>query len=693
MLTVVIPCRQDARAIGTVRALHEWGAGRAEPVEIIVCGEAPAGVTFEHARFFDVVPALKGECVRTGVLAAAGERIVVCDADLPVSTADIERLVSALDESDFALGRRHERGVPREKRRPLGRRIVSAVFRRFAIRLFGLQPDADPQCGVKAFRAEAAQQLFAEQTTPGLAYDLEVLLKARALDLKIAHVPVQWLHEGEGSTVSVWKDAPGMIAETFRLRGRYREETQPRRAVRIAILAALFLLAALTTRLLLSGWSIDPDTFFHIASGRWIVTNRAIPTTDVLSWYGQTHPTHWLPHEWLFDAGIYAVWKALGFQGVFALTSVLVGVAILCMRRLAELKGASWLASLGLAVVALVGMTRFVSPRPGVVTFVLLPLIAILLEKERWIPALLLFVLGMNLHGGTYPMYLLVILYYAPRKPWMLLVASALTLAQPLMFDLLKYPFFTLSPLADYIQEFQPTQLGSDYLFLGVLVVSWFLLDREKVRMRDLVAAAALIALSLSAVRTQAYFYLLGLPLLAPAFRLPRRSRTRATDPLLEMGEAARPAPNPNARNTAVLVALLVAALVVATQIPRGEIDVDRGYPAGALAYVQAEGITRFWNEWNDGGYIMFKGVAPFVDGRLDPFDSFFNPGTTVALEYMETYRRDNDIRPFLSKYEVEYLIVHRSTGLYQVLVQSRDFELLYEDSTASVFCFAPTGS
>jgi len=465
------------------------------------------------------------------------------------------------------------------------------------------------------------------------------------------------------------------------------------RALRIGVLTALFVLSALTTRLLLAGWDINPDTFFHLASGRWIVTHRAIPTTDVLSWYGQTHATHWLPHEWLFDALIYSVWKLSGFQGVFAFTSALLAAAILCTRRLAEMRGASWLVSLAVALVALVGMMICISPRPGAVTFLLLPLIAVMLERDRWIPALLLFVLGMNMHGGAYPIYLLVILYYSnPRRPWTFLAACALVLAQPLGFGVLKYPFFTLTPLAGYIQEFQPTLLGGGYYLIAVLAGCWFLLDRDKAPLKDLVAAATLILLSFAAVRNQAYFYLLGLPLLAPNFTLPRReTTTREEHPLAGLSDMPRRPASPAAKDAAVLAILLVAALLVAIQIPRGPIDADRGYPRGALEYVRSHKIANFWNEWNDGGYIMFRGVPPFIDGRMDPFESFFNPGTTVALEYMRTYRRDNDIRPFLRKYGIGYLIVHRTTGLNQVLLQSRDFKLLYQDPTANVFQFTPS--
>lgn len=461
----------------------------------------------------------------------------------------------------------------------------------------------------------------------------------------------------------------------------------PNRALRVAILAALFLLAAVTTRLLLSRWAVDPDSLFHLTSGRWIVQHRAIPTTDVLSWFGSTHATRWLPHEWLFDVVAYVSWRVAGFQGVFALTAALVGASVLCVRRLAEIRGASWLRSLAVALVALVGLARFISPRPGAVTFVLLPLMAILLERDRWIPALLLFVLGMNVHGGAYPIYLLVVIYYAsPRRPWMIVAAAALVLAQPLTFGLLKYPFFTLDPLMRYITEFQPTALGTDYLFVAVLVACWFLLDRRDMRTRDLLAAAVLVGLALTSVRNQAFFFVLGLPLLAPYFRLSRVADSPPRAPRL----ADRYARSSVGYDAAVLAALLGIAALLAASISPWTVNADKGYPRGAFDYVKAHGITRFWNEWNDGGYLMFNGAPPLVDGRADPFASFFNPGVTLALEYMRSYKLETDIRPFLRKYGITDLIVDHDVTLYQVLSQSRDFRVLYRDGQATVFEYAP---
>jgi len=63
------------------------------------------------------------------------------------------------------------------------------------------------------------------------------------------------------------------------------------------------LLAALAAAMLFIGRGanvfIDPDSYWHLAAGRWIIEHRTIPTTDPFSWTFAGSP--WLAHEWLSE--------------------------------------------------------------------------------------------------------------------------------------------------------------------------------------------------------------------------------------------------------------------------------------------------------------------------------------------------------------------------------------------------------
>src|SRR5512132_2056262 len=75
------------------------------------------------------------------------------------------------------------------------------------------------------------------------------------------------------------------------------------------------LLIALGPRLL-----ADPDTYSHIALGRWILEHHAVPTTDPFS--ATLRGTHWIAFEWLSQVVFAIAHAAAGWTGVIAVTAV-----------------------------------------------------------------------------------------------------------------------------------------------------------------------------------------------------------------------------------------------------------------------------------------------------------------------------------------------------------------------------------
>lgn len=58
----------------------------------------------------------------------------------------------------------------------------------------------------------------------------------------------------------------------------------------------------------------DSDTWWHLAAGRWIVTNGSVPRTDPFSY---TVPDHaWVNLQWLYDVFVYGVFQFAGPAGL-----------------------------------------------------------------------------------------------------------------------------------------------------------------------------------------------------------------------------------------------------------------------------------------------------------------------------------------------------------------------------------------
>ena len=60
----------------------------------------------------------------------------------------------------------------------------------------------------------------------------------------------------------------------------------------------------------------DPDTYSHLAPGRWILDHGAVPTVDPFS--ANFRGTHWLAFEWLSEVVFALAYVAGGWMGMVA---------------------------------------------------------------------------------------------------------------------------------------------------------------------------------------------------------------------------------------------------------------------------------------------------------------------------------------------------------------------------------------
>ena len=224
-LSVVVPCLDEAdRLPGTLATyLAHYPPDRTE-VEVVVVDD---GSTDDTAAVAEAIAATdrrvrvlrtarnrgKGHAVRAGIRAALGELVVFTDADGSYGPEEVDRVVAALDEAPVAIGARHRTQAGAG---PLPRRLAGWVFNLAMRRLLPLDFH-DTQCGLKGFRREAAAAIFGRARVDGYAFDVEALLLARRLGLKVAEVPVR-LSRRDGSRVRFVADALRMLADVWAVR-------------------------------------------------------------------------------------------------------------------------------------------------------------------------------------------------------------------------------------------------------------------------------------------------------------------------------------------------------------------------------------------------------------------------------------------------------------------------------------------
>jgi dolichyl-phosphate beta-glucosyltransferase len=174
----------------------------------------------------------KGAAVARGVIESSGEIVATTDADLSYALADMDTAAAAVGAgADIATGNRDHPSsrinLPFELFPYLVRRwIAGAAFRWLVRILFGLRV-TDTQCGLKAYSRRAADLIMPKLRTSRFLADIEVLLAARELELRLVEVPVHLRYLSSDSSVRILSDLPGALRDLAKIkladvRGLYR---------------------------------------------------------------------------------------------------------------------------------------------------------------------------------------------------------------------------------------------------------------------------------------------------------------------------------------------------------------------------------------------------------------------------------------------------------------------------------------
>ena len=240
-LSIVIPAYNEAGRIGpTLDRLIAALDPLPLPWEILVADDgstddtaAIVGATAAReprVRVLRLPHRGKGATLRDGLLAAAGTRRFLCDADLSMPPAQIGRFLAVLpSQCDIAIGSREGAGAVRIGE-PLHRHLLGRVFNTL-VRAMVLPGIQDTQCGFKLFTAEAVQAVLPTTAIDGWSFDVELLASARAQGWRIREVPIEW-HYGQASRLRVLPHSFEMLRDLFRIRAKIRRGAFARPAER-----------------------------------------------------------------------------------------------------------------------------------------------------------------------------------------------------------------------------------------------------------------------------------------------------------------------------------------------------------------------------------------------------------------------------------------------------------------------------
>ena len=108
--------------------------------------------------------------------------------------------------------------------------------------------------------------------------------------------------------------------------------------------------------------------------------------------------------------------------------------------------------------------------------------------------------------------------------------------------------------------------------------------------------------------------------------------------------------------------------------------ETERTFPKKAVDFLIAyPEQSNLFNKYRWGGYLIWRGVKVFVDGRADVY------GRELIGDYLQIQRGEN-WKELLGKYEIGIILWPQKEILTTVLRESAEWKIIYEDDRAAIF-------
>ena len=112
----------------------------------------------------------------------------------------------------------------------------------------------------------------------------------------------------------------------------------------------------------------------------------------------------------------------------------------------------------------------------------------------------------------------------------------------------------------------------------------------------------------------------------------------------------------------------------------------ETSYPVSACDYILENidlGKAKFYNEYNYGSYMLFRGIPVFIDSRADLYaPEFSGKSEDIFSDFIDTSNIGTFYEDTFEKYGITHVITYENSKTNMIITKSKDsnYKELYSD-------------
>ncbi len=118
----------------------------------------------------------------------------------------------------------------------------------------------------------------------------------------------------------------------------------------------------------------------------------------------------------------------------------------------------------------------------------------------------------------------------------------------------------------------------------------------------------------------------------------------------------------------------------------------DTAYPVQACDYILENidlGKARFYNEYNYGSYMIYRGIPVFIDSRADLYaPEFSGKEDDIFMDFINTSSIGEFYEDTFEKYDITHVITYKNSKMNMIIKETNDpnYKELYEDDYFTIY-------